>query len=297
VDDYGIDLREPIDVYLYEADVDTLRIRTYTDAYNTFWSKHRDLTAAVRNTDLPLVITFGHELARLTFQPRINDPDKQGPLRFYADDWSHYFEFKVLIPAVWERLGYSAWPIEHDFNEAWGEKKFYRWYQGAEDTYAFLLSIIDDRYGDRLIGETVNRLTNGGAKRWIGIEEFMAELAGATGDTELIRKVDGAYPTSLEYSICRRIEPLGFAPSLDEMIETNQFVVDSVEVGGAAGVSGLRTGDRIVRVNGLDFATQKGLVHRGILTEIQRDGSLLLEIARDSGEEKISLKLSPRRSD
>jgi len=290
--EFGIKMPRKIYVYIYSAVVDPIRIRMYTDAWNTFWSKMTlPKDQYLRTSVAP--VAFAHEVARLAFQPVVGDSTKRHPFSPYDDDWSHYFQFMVLVPSVWERLGPSGWPAPNDFQETWGSARFQKLYRGAEDTYAWLLWVIEQQYGRPIIGKTLNEVTHGGARRNVPVEEFMARLAEATGDTTIIRKVAEALPTTLEWSVSRRMAPLGFYPRLDQMIEDHSFVIDSVAAGSPADLEGMRTGDEIVGINGFDLQTQKARAHRSVLEAIPVEGSI--RVAVRHGDHTVTHEMKIRK--
>ncbi len=292
-DEFGIRMPERIYVYLYRAAVEETRVRMYTDAWNTFWSKMTmPKVEFLRISMAP--VAFAHEVARLAFQPVVGDPEKQHPFSPYNDDWSHYFQYTVLVPSVWEKLGSECWPAPNDFHETWGRSRFDRLYSGAEDTYAALLCAIERRYGRPLIGRTLNLFTHDGARRNLAIEEFMALLAEATGDTTMVRRVAEALPSTLEWSTNKRMEPLGFFPRLEHMVDDHCFVVDSVAVGSPADSIGMRPGDEIVGINGFDLDTSKGRAHRSVLEAIHADGSVQLTVRRDQRTVTHEIKIRKR---
>jgi hypothetical protein len=283
----------------------------YTDAWGTFWKKLNGPKQAFLSSD-QAPVAYAHEVARLAFQPVIRDSVKRGPLKFYADDWSHYFQHDVLIPEVWQKLGPAGWPIAIDYHENWGQARFDRLYEGAEDTYAFLLAEIERTHGRALIGATVNEVTHQGANRNVSIERFMARLAEATGDTLLMQRVAGAWPTPFEYSLRRRMQPLGFHPDLDDMIWGNTgaddsssgsvtgrsrspYTVTAVDAGSAADRVGIRTGDVVLGIDGLRFATQKGQAVRRVLRAIHNGRVIALDVARGDEVFHHALAVEPRR--
>jgi len=239
-------------------------------------------------------VAFAHEVARLAFQPVVGDPAKQHPYSPYNDDWSHYFQYTVLVPSVWEKLGPACWPAPNDFHETWGRSRFDRLYHGADDTYAALLAVIEKKYGRPVIGRTLSSLTHDGARRNLAIEEFMARLAEATGDTTIVRRVEEALPSTLEWSTDKRMEPLGFFPRLEGMIDDHCFVVDSVAVGSSADSIGMQPGDEIVGVNGFDLDTRKGRAHRSLLEAISSDGFVALAVRRGQQTATHELKIRKR---
>ncbi|MBU1700708.1 MAG: PDZ domain-containing protein, partial [Candidatus Eisenbacteria bacterium] len=278
-EEYGIPMPPRLDLYIYYAPTPETRISIFTDAWNTFWVKMR--TPKEEFLAKPMVpVAFAHEVARIVFQPVNSDPEKRGPNRYYNDDWSHYFQYTVLVPEVYRRLGDEGWPVPNDYHALWGAERFANLYQGADDTYASLMRRIDREFGREVISATVNRETAHGVRRLIEIEGFMRTLGEATGDPEMMRLVAAAVPTSLESSLNRRIEPLGFHPRLEEMFDSHTFVIDSVTVGSPADTLGLRAGDRIVSLNGFEMENAKGQAHRSILAAYQNDGWVEVEALR-----------------
>jgi len=292
-DEFGIPMPETIHVYLYSAAVPDTRVRMYTDAWNTFWSKVTKPKDEFLSSEMAPV-AFAHEVARLAFQPVVGDPEKRHPYSGYNDDWSHYFQFTVLVPSVWERLGPGSWPVENDFHETWGRSRFDRLYRGASDTYAALLLEIENTYGRRIIGRTLSEVTHDGIRRNVAIEEYMEKLAAATGDASMMRRVAGSLPSTLEWSTNKRMEPLGCLPRLEQMIDDHEFVVDSVTPGSDVDRVGMRPGDEIVAINGFDLATAKGRAHRSMLEAIHADGSLELAVRRDTGTRECKVKIRQR---
>jgi hypothetical protein len=276
-EEFGIRMPEKIYVYLYSAAIEETRVRMYTDAWNTFWSKMTKPKDEFLGMSMAPA-SFAHEVARLAFQPVVEDPAKRHPFSSYNDDWSHYFQYTVLIPSVWSRLGPEGWSVPNDFHETWGRSRFERLYSGAQDTYASLLSVIEKKHGRRIIGRTLNAMTHDGARRNIGIEEFMARLAEATGDTSLVRQVAEALPSTLEWSTNRRMEAFGFFPRLEHMIDDHLFAVDSVATGSPADLAGIRPGDEIVGINGFDLDRSKARAHRSVLEAIHADGTIRLTV-------------------
>ena len=108
-DEFGIRMPDPIYVYLYSAAVEETRVRMYTDAWNTFWSKMNKPKDEILGMGVAPV-AFAHEVARLAFQPVVGDSTKRHPYSSYDDDWSHYFQYGVLVPSVWAKLGPESWP-------------------------------------------------------------------------------------------------------------------------------------------------------------------------------------------
>lgn len=292
-DEFGIGMPERIYVYLYSAVVEETRVRMYTDAWNTFWCKMTKPKEEFLGIDMAPV-AFAHEVARLAFQPVVGDPAKRHPYSHYNDDWSHYFQFTVLVPSVWEKLGPACWPAPNDFHETWGRSRFERLYRGAEDTYAALLAQIEKKHGRRFIGLTLNESTHDGARRNIDIEEFMMRLAEATGDASMVRQVAEALPSTLEWSTDKRMEPLGFYPRLEHMFDDHCFVVDSVAVGSPADSLGMQPGDEIAAINGFDLDTGKARAHRSVLEAIHADGSLRFVVRRGERTAAHEVKIRQR---
>lgn len=292
-DEFGIRMPERIYVYLYSAAVEETRVRMYTDAWNTFWCKMTKPKDEFLGIDMAPV-AFAHEVARLAFQPVVGDSAKRHPYSPYNDDWSHYFQYAVLVPSVWEKLGPECWPVPNDFHETWGRSRFERLYSGADDTYAALLSAIERKHGGRLIGRTLNEVTHDGVRRNVDIEEFMVRLAEATGDTTLARQVGRALPSTLEWSTNKRMEPLGFFPRLEHMVDDHCFVVDSVAAGSPADSIGMRPEDEIVGINGFDLDIAKGRAHRSVLEAIHADGFIRLTVAQGARTATHELKIQKR---
>jgi hypothetical protein len=292
-DEFGIQMPKRIYVYIYGAAVDETRVSMYTDAWNTFWTKMTKPKEEFFSIGMAPV-AFAHEVARLAFQPIVSDPAKRHPFSLYNDDWSHYFQYTVLIPSVWAKLGPECWPAPNDFHETWGRSRFERLYSGAQDTYAYLLLVIERRYGRRIIGRTLNATTHSGARRNVAIEEFMARLAEATGDTSIVRQVAEAFPSTLEWSTNKRMEPFGFFPRLEHMIDDHRFAVDSVATGSPADLAGMRPGDEIVGINGFDLDTGKARAHRSVLAAIHADGALRLTVRRGLGTVTHEMKIRRR---
>jgi len=291
--DFGLPMPDPLHVYAYPQDIDPARIHIFTDAFDTFWclvpGSREDFLARGNS-----FVAFAHETARIAFQPVIADPAKQGPLRRYDDDWSHYFQFTVLIPAVAERLGAAAWPAPLDYEQEWGRDAFARIYHGCADTYASLLLEIDRKYGRGVIGQVVRNVD---PDRWpgrTGIEDFMARLAAATGDMDFQQRVAAAFPTPMEHTIGRRIQPLGFQPDLDRMMWRHRFEIVSVEAGSPAEQAGLRSGDRIVRVNGHDLDAAKARAARSLQAALRSGQKLDLLVARGGAEIPVHLEMKLR---
>ena len=294
-DEFGLLMPDPLHVYAYAGDPDVSRVHIYTDAFDTFWCKLPDAKEDFLARGQSLV-AMAHETARLAFQPQNANREKQGPLRFWNDDWSHYFQFTVLIPALAEQLGEAAWPVPLDYADAWGRPLFDRMYSGCADTYAGLLLEIEERLGRPAIGAAVRELTRDGLRRDVDIGAFMARLAATTGDADLRRRVAEALPTPMEHSLGRRIEPLGCVPDLDEMLWQHRFTVDRVPAGSAAEAAGLRPGDRLLRIDGFDLQTEKARAVRDLLARVGSAGRIALVVARDGREVPIRLPLRPRFS-
>lgn len=280
-DDFGIRMPQKIYVYLYRAAVVETRVQMYTDAWNTFWCKMTKPKDEFLGIGMAPV-AFAHEVARLAFQPVIGDPPKRHPYSSFNDDWSHYFQYTVLIPAVWEAHGPACWPAPNDFHETWGRSRFARLYHGAEDTYAALLTAIEKMHGREIIGRTLNELTHNGARPNLAIEDFMVHLAAATEDSSIVRRISQALPSTLEWSLNKRMLPLGFFPRLEQMIDDHCFAVDSVAVGSPAELAGIEAGAEIVGIDGFDFETAKGHAHRCILEAIHANGSIRLTVRQDA---------------
>jgi hypothetical protein len=292
-DEFGIRMPERIYVYLYSAAVEETRVRMYTDAWNTFWCKMTKPKDEFLGIDMAPV-AFAHEVARLAFQPVVGDSAKRHPYSPYNDDWGHYFQYRVLVPSVWEKLGTKCWPAPNDFHETWGRSRFEKLYRGAGDTYAALLAKIDEAYGRRVIGQTLNEVTHDGVRRNVDIEEFMTRLAEATGDTSLARQVAKALPSTLEWSTNKRMEPLGFFPRLEHMVDDHCFVIDSVAVGSPADSAGMRPGDKIVGINGFDLDTGKARAHRSVLEAIHADGFIQLTVRQGDRTQTHEMKIRKR---
>ncbi len=292
-DEFGIRMPETIYVYAYSATVEETRVRMYTDAWNTFWLKMTKPKEEFLGTSMAPV-AFAHEVARLAFQPVVRDSSKRHPFSPYDDDWSHYFQYMVLVPSVWSKLGPEGWPAPNDYHETWGRSRFERLYSGAEDTYASLLSVIEKKHGRRVIGRTLNAVTHNGARRNVAIEEFMARLAEATGDRSLVRQVAAALPSTLEWSTNKRMEPFGFFPRLEQMIDDHLFVIDSVATGSPADLAGMRPGDVIVGINGFDLETGKARAHRSVLEAIHADGTVQLSVRQGPRTVRHEMKIRKR---
>ncbi len=292
-DGFGIRMPERIYVYLYSAVVEETRVRMYTDAWNTFWCKMTKPKDEFLGMDMAPV-AFAHEVARLAFQPVVGDSAKRHPYSPYNDDWSHYFQYTVLVPSVWEKLGRECWPAANDFHETWGRSRFEKLYHGADDTYAAILAKIEKKHGRRVIGRTLNEFTHDGVRRNVDIEEFMTRLAAATGDTSFARQVAEALPSTLEWSTNKRMEPLGFFPRLEPMVDDHCFVVDSVAVGSPADSVGMRPGDEIVAIDGFDLDTGKARAHRSVLEAIHADGFIALSVQRGERTATYEMKIRKR---
>jgi hypothetical protein len=292
-DEFGLPMPDPLHVYAYAGELNVRRVHIYTDAFDTFWFKMPDPKEDFLARGQSLV-AMAHETARLAFQPQNANREKQGPLRFWNDDWSHYFQFTVLIPALAAQLGEAAWPVPLDYAEAWGRPLFDRMYRGCADTYASLLLELEVRLGRPAIGAAVRELTHDSLRRDVDISAFMDHLATATGEAELQRRVAAALPTPMEHSLARRIEPLGFVPDLDEMLWQHRFTVGRVPAGGAAEGAGLRPGDRLLRIDGFDLQAAKARAVRHLLDRAGRAGEIALVVERNGREVHLGLPLRPR---
>ena len=154
--------------------------------------------------------------------------------------------------------------------------------------------MIEEKYGRRIIGQTLNAVTHDGARRNVPIEEFMTRLAEATGDTSLVRQVSQAYPSTLEWSTNKRMEPFGFFPRLEHMIDDHRFVIDSIATRSPADLAGMRPGDEIVAINGFDLDTAKGRAHRSVLEAIEADGSIRFTVRRGARMATYEMKIRKR---
>ena len=286
-DEFSITLPPRIYVYLYQKKVRPTAYTTYTDAFNTFWSKFPDKETFLK-PERHAILAFAHEMARLSFQPMISDSTKRGPLRFFADDWSHYAPMAVMIPYLRDKLGEDAWPIPHKYWKDWGERKFLNIYRGGEDTYAYLMYVIDKKYGRKLIGNVIDSLTMGGVFRYIDITEFMTALAEATKDTTIIRKVKSAYPTPFEHSLRREWKPFGLSPRLDELFWEEDMVIDSVEGNSPADSAGFKPGDELIEIEGYPLSTEKALAYRQLLSKDEGD-TISIVIKRGKSTQKLFL--------
>ena len=121
----------------------------------------------------------------------------------------------------------------------------------------------------------------------------MARLAEATGDTSLVRQVAEALPSTLEWSTNKRMEPLGFSPRLEHMIDDHLFAVDSVATGSPADSAGMRPGDEIVGINGFNLDTGKARAHRSVLEAIHADGMIRLTVRQ--GPRTVTHEMKIRR--
>jgi hypothetical protein len=291
---YHLLFPERVTVYIYADPADQRKPKMYTDALSTFWCFVHTTAEDFLSPDGIGIIGFAHEMARIAFQPSIGDREKFQPFSRIADDWSHFYQFDYLIPAVWERLGADAWPVPYDYNTKWGRERFLQIYAGAENTYAWLLHDIAERHGIGLIVEHVNRAKRGRAAIWTPIEPFMRDLIRSTGEPDLMLAGGKAYPTTLEHTCRRRIHPFGFEPKIDDMFWDNDFAVVSVAQASDAYIAGMRAGDVIVGINGFDLATAKATAHRSLLQTVRDDGTVMFKIRREGESVVVSLKVKRR---
>ena len=294
-DQFKISLPEKIYVYVSKRPHNKFAYTGYTDGYNTIWQKKITTEKEFFSPDSKMIIVFAHEFARLAFQPYIHNQSKQGPLRAGSDDWCHYCQFTKVIPYVWDKLGEDAWPIRYNYNKEWGESKFNKIYKGAKDTYAYLLYKIDKKFGTETIGKVLNEVTENGINRvGVDIGLFMEKLGDATGDTSIIREIKDAFPTPLEHSFRRKMEPLGVVPNLTVDFWNNEFKIASIVPDSPADSLGIKPGDIIMKVNGYDVYTHKALAYRSILQEIQDNGWLVFEIKRNEKSIIYKMKIKKR---
>ena len=290
ISDYGIVLNKKFTVYIYPEASDDKYPTTYTDAFNTFWSKFNCTGNELFRPEDRLIIRLAHETARLTFQPKLKTPKNIARITTpYDDSWSHYFQFTVLIPGVWKQLGINAWPIPFNYNKEFGEEFFNNIYKGCDQTYASILYKIDKKYGKKIIANTINELTNNGRIRYYLMEDFMNELAKRTGDQEIISYTAESITSYMEWRYGHRIEPLGFTPSLDDMMWSSDFEVSTVEPNSPADEAGLKHGDVFIEFNGYNLATQKNFAQKKGLEMIAEDGWFTFKIKRNKKIVEINI--------
>ncbi|OYD15785.1 hypothetical protein CH330_04755, partial [candidate division WOR-3 bacterium JGI_Cruoil_03_51_56] len=278
---YGICMPETVFIYVYQAETPHQGFSTYSNPINTIWMRVSNRQQLLHPEKGNPICTFAHEFARISLQPFADAyPPAKG-----ADDWSHYAPFVGIIPYVDSILGDSAWFTPCDY-QSYGIPLFEKLYKGGEDTYAWLLYEIDQKFGKRLIGDAIRKVAECKHWRHPDMEAFMTALGQMTKDEDVIERIVAAYPTPFEHSFYRfrKWERIGIKPVLDRMFFDNTFVIDSVVAGSLADSLGFEQGDAITKIDGFLTDTQKAACKRNLL--LKNKGDRLVFTIQKAGKEK-----------
>jgi hypothetical protein len=260
---YGIFLPETIFVYLYRDSITVKEFNCYSNSFNTIWLKFSDRQSFLMPQKGSPIYTIAHELARISFQP-LSD---EYPPAIGADDWSHYAPLVGIVPYVYKCLSDTAWFSKYSYQD-YGISLFEKIYQGAENTYAWLLYEIDKKYGKEMIGKAIKMVIKNKYWRHPKMKDFMVVLGKLTKDKKIINQIKNAYPTPFEHSLSRwkRWKGFGFKPYLEEMfIFENRYVIDSIIPNSYADSVGIEQGDELVMINGFDLGSKKADAYKSLL--------------------------------
>ncbi len=258
---YRFPLPESVRVYVYPLPPGKRRHpTTYSEPSGWIWFRVKDRKDLL--TSCRYLLTLAHEVARITFQPVVEDSAKRTGFTPTGDDWSHVGPILVTLPYLAAHLK-NPWFVRCDLG-ALGPKRFDTWYRGAHRTYAWIMARwIREGHADALAQVIRKHLKKRRHPDLVAIMEEAAEKIGG----EEPKRVEEAFTTPLEHSLryTGRWGDPGFRPSLEIMAQTHRFVIEKVLPGSPAWKAGFRPGDRIVAMEGWDLETHKAEAWRAAL--------------------------------
>jgi len=285
---YSIPMPETVFIYVYLSQEERTRYTTYSQPFNTIWSKIEDKESFLKGEIHNPILSYAHEMARVSFQPF----SSVYPPSIGADDWSHYAPMVGVIPYLYSIYGDTAWFYSYPYQKN-GIPNFEKLIEGANSTYESILYDIDKKYGKEIIGKAINLSIPSPYFRHVDIKKFMKVLCGLIDDRKIKKRIENGFPTPFEHSLFRwkRWKPLGISPEMEEMFWKNEFIVKDVKKGSIADSLGIKPGDCLLQIEGYSVRKKKDWAYRSLLSK--NDGDTVFMVFK-RGKKNIKLKYIPQ---